>query len=159
MVASGLLLTAGEVRWVVGVTQRELAYWDEIGLVKPHGREASGTGSRRLYTLVDVVHLKIIKRLRQAGVSLQRIRASFQMLADLPDEPAPLVELQVLTDGSRILVERSDAGVVDATRPQFFLRLPIAELLGEVDEAVGLGMTSSSDALLGRLTPTHERNR
>lgn len=79
-----------------------------------------------------MVHLKIVRRLRQAGLPLQRIRVSLSNLAELADEPAPLAELQVLTDGVRILMERSDDQLLDVVAGQFSLRLPIAELLDEV---------------------------
>ena len=132
------LFTSGEVRSIVGLTQRQLAYWDDPGLARPHGRTAQGRGSRRLYTLLDVVQLKLILRLRQAGLSLQKIRRALLNLSDLVDEPAPLNELEVVTDGHRILVRRSNDQLIDPLARQYVLRLPLADLLAEVEEQVAL---------------------
>ena len=130
------LFTSGEVQKIVGLTQRRLAYWDDPTLVRPQGRPARGSGSRRLYTLLDVVQLKLILRLRQAGLSLQKIRRALLNLSDLVDEPAPLAELEVVSDGHRILVRRSDERLIDPLGRQFVLRLPLADLLAEIEQKV-----------------------
>lgn len=130
------LFTSGEVQKIVGLTQRKLAYWDDPTLVRPQGRPARGSGSRRLYTLLDVVQLKLILRLRQAGLSLQKIRRALLNLADLVDEPATLTELEVVSDGHRILVRRSDEQFKDPLGRQYVLRLPLADLLDEIGQRV-----------------------
>ena len=130
------LFTAGEVQKIVGLTQRKLGYWDDPALVRPHGRPAQGSGSRRLYTLLDVVRLKLILRLRQAGLSLQKIRRALIALSDLSDEPAPLAELEVVTDGQRILIGKSNEQLLDPLARQYFLRLPLADLLDEIEKQV-----------------------
>lgn len=130
------LFTSGEVQSIVGLTQRQLGYWDDSSLARPHGRQAAGSGSRRLYTFFDVLQLKLIFRLRQAGLSLRRIRHALANLSDLVDEPAPLAELEIVSDGRRILVRRSDELVLDPVAKQFVLRLPLSELLLEIDKRV-----------------------
>lgn len=62
------------VATIVGITYRMLDHWTSTGLVTPSVRDAEGSGSQRLYGFDDIVQLKVIKRLRDAGVSLQRIR-------------------------------------------------------------------------------------
>ena len=133
------LFTSGEVQKIVGLTQRRLGYWDDPALARPHGRPAQGSGSRRLYTLLDVVQLKLILRLRQAGLSLQKIRRALLSLSDLVDEPAPLTELEVVTDGHRILIRRSNEQLLDPLARQYVLRLPLADLLAEIDKKVASG--------------------
>ena len=88
--------------------------------------------------MLDVVQLKLILRLRQAGLSLQKIRRALLNLSDLVDEPAPLTELEVVTDGHRILVRRSNDQLLDPLARQYVLRLPLADLLAEVEEQVAL---------------------
>lgn len=133
------LFTSGEVRRIVGLTQRKLTYWDDPTLVRPQGRPARGSGSRRLYTLLDVVQLKLILRLREAGLSLQKIRRALLNLSDLVDEPAPLSELEIVSDGHRILVRRSDDQLIDPLDKQYVLRLPLADLLVEIERKVASG--------------------
>ncbi len=130
------LFMSGEVQKIVGLTQRQLAYWDDPTLVRPQGRPACGSGSRRLYTLLDVVQLKLILRLRQAGLSLQKIRRALLNLSDLVDEPAPFAELEVVSDGHRILVRKSDVRLIDSGGRQCVLRLQLADLLAEIEQKV-----------------------
>ena len=59
---------------LVGISYRQLDYWARTGLVTPSVRPADGSGSQRLYSFEDLVELRIIKRLLDAGISLQRIR-------------------------------------------------------------------------------------
>ena len=59
---------------VVGITYRQLDYWARTGLVAPSIRSAAGSGSQRLYSFKDMLVLKVVKRLLDAGVSLQNIR-------------------------------------------------------------------------------------
>lgn len=135
-VESPRLYTSGEVQRLVGVSQQTLTYWNQSLLIKPHGRAAAGRGSRRLYTTLDVVQLKLIRRLRDVGVSLQKTRGALAFLANMSDEPAPLAELEVLTDGRRILVRRSNDSLVDPLTGQLVLRLPLIHLLTEVREGI-----------------------
>jgi DNA-binding transcriptional MerR regulator len=131
-----VVFTSGEVRRLVGATQRQLSYWDVSTLASPHGRGAQGSGSRRLYTLLDVLELKLIRRLREAGLSLQKIRQALIILYELSDDPAPLAELDVLTDGHRVLIRRSDEQLLDPLAQQFVLRFPLADLLAEIQAQV-----------------------
>lgn len=133
---SAAVFTSGEVQKLIGLTQRQLTYWDMSTLVRPHGRGAQGRGSRRLYTLSDVLQLKLIRRLQEAGLSLQKVRQALTNLSDQADEPAPLAELEVLTDGHRILIKRSDERLVDPVAQQFVLRFPFADLLAEIQEQI-----------------------
>ena len=52
-----------------GITYRQLDYWARTGLVVPSVRDASGSGTQRLYSFRDIVVLKVVKRLLDAGVS------------------------------------------------------------------------------------------
>ena len=63
-----------------GITYRQLDYWARTGLLEPSIRNAAGSGSARLYGFQDILVLKIIKRLLDAGVSLQNIRTAVEHL-------------------------------------------------------------------------------
>ena len=64
-----------------GITYRQLDYWARTGLVVPSVRDASGSGTQRLYSFRDLVVLKVVKRLLDAGVSLQNIRGAIEHAA------------------------------------------------------------------------------
>ena len=59
-----------------GITYRQLDYWARTGLVEPTVRGATGSGTQRLYCFRDILLLKVIKRLLDAGISLQQIRTA-----------------------------------------------------------------------------------
>ncbi|MGP4111809.1 MerR family transcriptional regulator [Streptomyces sp. 4N509B] len=82
-----------------GITYRQLDYWARTGLVQPSIRPAHAT-SQRLYSLRDVVVLKVVKRLLDAGVSLQSIRTAVRALQGA--QPRELVGLTLMSDGAAV---------------------------------------------------------
>ena len=68
---------APQVCNLVGITYRQLDYWARTGLITPSLQQATGSGSQRLYTFQDVVQLKVVKRLLDAGMSLKKIRLGY----------------------------------------------------------------------------------
>ncbi|HYT25629.1 MAG TPA: MerR family transcriptional regulator [Actinomycetota bacterium] len=97
---------------LVGISYRQLDYWTRTGLVTPSVRAADGSGSHRLYSFGDLVELRIIKRLLDAGISLQRIR---EAIGYLRDESAgrPLTDVTLISDGRRIYACHSGEEVID----------------------------------------------
>jgi DNA-binding transcriptional MerR regulator len=97
---------------LVGISYRQLDYWARTGLVTPSVRAADGSGSQRLYGFTDLVELRIIKRLLDAGVSLQRIREAIRYLRR---EAAgnPLTDITLMSDGERIYACHSGEEVID----------------------------------------------
>ena len=53
---------------VVGISYRQLDYWARTDLVRPSLCDASGSGSRRLYSYRDLLELRVIKSLLDAGI-------------------------------------------------------------------------------------------
>mgnify|MGYP000101842725 FL=1 len=56
---------------IVGITYRQLDYWARTDLVRPSLTDASGSGSRRQYSYRDLLELKVIKSLLDAGIKLK----------------------------------------------------------------------------------------
>lgn len=98
---------------LVGITYRQLDYWARTGLITPSVQEAAGSGSQRLYSFTDVVQLKVIKRLRDAGMSLPKIRAAMEALSAQLGSNTPLSDITVLVDGSTIIAAKSPNEVYD----------------------------------------------
>ena len=65
---------------IVGITYRQLDYWARTDLVRPSVNDAAGSGTQRLYSYRDLVALKVIKSLLDAGVSLQAARKAIDYL-------------------------------------------------------------------------------
>ncbi|MFG1780147.1 MerR family transcriptional regulator [Micromonospora sp. NPDC049051] len=95
----------------VGISYRQLDYWARTGLVVPGVRDASGSGTQRLYSFRDLVVLKVVKRLLDAGVSLQNIRKAIEALRSRG--VADLAGITLISDGTTVYECRSPEEVVD----------------------------------------------
>jgi len=101
---------------LVGITYRQLDYWARTDLIRPSVQGARGSGSQRLYSFTDIVQLKVIKRLLDAGMSLKRIRTAVGILADQLESDQPLADVTLLSDGASIYAAHSPDEVVDVFR-------------------------------------------
>jgi DNA-binding transcriptional MerR regulator len=99
---------------IVGITYRQLDYWTRTGLVVPSLQEAKGSGTQRLYSFNDLLQLKVIKNLTEAGASLQKVRQAIDYVRDnLSDDWS---RVTILADGAGVYACTSDAEVVDLLR-------------------------------------------
>ncbi|MFC5678645.1 MerR family transcriptional regulator [Aeromicrobium endophyticum] len=94
-----------------GITYRQLDYWARTGLVEPTVRSATGSGTQRLYSFKDILLLKIIKRLLDAGVSLQQIRVAIDHLRVRGTDD--LTQVTLMSDGASVYECRSADEVID----------------------------------------------
>lgn len=94
-----------------GITYRQLDYWARTGLVEPGIRQATGSGTQRLYGFRDVLVLKIVKRLLDTGVSLQQIRVAVQHLRDRGIDD--LAQITLMSDGASVYECTSADEVID----------------------------------------------
>ena len=101
---------------LVGISYRQLDYWARTDLIKPSVQDARGSGSQRLYSFPDVVQLKVIKRLLDAGMSLKKIRQAVEILRQQLRSERPLADVTLLSDGSTIYAATSADEVVDVFR-------------------------------------------
>src|SRR5438105_8631373 len=99
-----------EVCKAVGISYRQLDYWARTGLVTPSIREAGGSGTQRLYSFQDMLVLRVIKKLLDAGVGLQQIRKAVDYLRE---SKQPLHSVTLMSDGNRIYAPESPEAVID----------------------------------------------
>jgi DNA-binding transcriptional MerR regulator len=97
-----------------GITYRQLDYWARTDLVVPTIRSATGSGSQRLYSFKDILVLKVVKRLLDAGVSLQNIRVAVDALRLRGVDD--LAQVTLLSDGTSVYECTSSEEVVDLLR-------------------------------------------
>ena len=94
--------TPKEVAKLIGISYRQIQYWDKTSFIKPSYRRR---GKYRLYTFSDLIQLKVAKVLREVSFSIQRLRKVIKSLKSLlPQVNHPLVDLTFLIEGERILV-------------------------------------------------------
>ena len=96
---------------IVGITYRQLDYWARTGLVEPTVRGATGSGTQRLYSFRDILLLKVIKRLLDAGISLQQIRTAVQHLRNRGTDD--LTRVTLMSDGASVYECTSNDEIID----------------------------------------------
>ncbi|MFQ5947924.1 MAG: MerR family transcriptional regulator [Acidimicrobiia bacterium] len=125
---------APQVCKIVGITYRQLDYWARTDLLTPSLRSASGSGSQRLYAFSDIVQLRVIKRLLDAGMSLTKIRQAMEILGEQFQSDAPLRDVTLLSDGVTIYAAHSPDEVVDVfRRGQGVFGIAVAPVEAEVE--------------------------
>lgn len=143
-----------EVCSLVGITYRQLDYWARTGLLRPSITDATGSGSQRRYSYGDVLELKVIKRLLDAGLKLQQARQAVECLrGDLGGE---LASAQLVLAGSRSVLAHSNGEVVDllAGGQGVFNILPLSSVVSELDAAiVGIADREGQPATTGSEVP------
>jgi DNA-binding transcriptional MerR regulator len=123
------LYRVGDVAEIIGISRRQLQYWDETDLVRP---EARTPGGHARYAFEDLVALKTAKRLIDAGVSVQRIRKSIRALRELlPAVQRPLAEVVLVATGDVVLAFK-DGTAFDAVSGQEWV-FEIAQFQREVE--------------------------
>jgi DNA-binding transcriptional MerR regulator len=92
---------------IVGITYRQLDYWARTDLVRPSVADAQGSGSRRRYSYRDLLELKAIKNLLDAGIKLESVREAFHYLRDHLGEDVTTVNL-VISGNRSVLVHTGE---------------------------------------------------
>jgi DNA-binding transcriptional MerR regulator len=118
---------------IVGITYRQLDYWARTDLVRPSLTDASGSGSRRMYSYRDLLELRVIKSLLDAGIRLEAVRQAFSYLRQHVDVDIAAAHLVisghdvVLCDGDTLIdvLRRAGQGVLNV--------LPIGGVKLELD--------------------------
>ena len=121
---------------IVGISYRQLDYWARTDLVRPSLADARGSGTQRSYSYRDLVRLKVIKNLLDAGVKLQTARTAIDYLReDLGDDWATA---NLVLDGTNSVLVRTDDMLIDVVRRgQGVLNIvPLAHVMEELDAGV-----------------------
>jgi tetratricopeptide (TPR) repeat protein len=112
-----------DVQRVLGLTGKQLEYWDRLCLVCPQKEQGN-----RFYDFRDLISLRTVKQLVENGVPAGRLRRSLAALREkLANVHAPLSELRVLSDGKDVVVE-SEGARLEPLSGQFVLNFETREL-------------------------------
>jgi predicted RNase H-like HicB family nuclease len=115
---------------LTGLSRMQLDHWAKSGIVRP-SKAGGGKGTRNEYSFKDLVQLKVAKRLRDEGISLQKIRKSLAYLRkNFPEVEAPLAALHFLTNGTDLFVLTRDPKVIlNTLRGQYVFSLALGHLI------------------------------
>jgi len=106
---------------IVGISYRQLDYWARTDLVRPSLTDAKGSGSRRAYSYRDLLELRVIKSLLDAGIKLESVRTAFEYLRKHVDTDIASAHLVIsgsdviLCDGENLIdvMRRGGQGVLN----------------------------------------------
>lgn len=121
---------------IVGITYRQLDYWARTDLVRPSVADARGSGTHRLYSFRDLVELKVIRHLLDAGISLRTARKAILYLrGNLGEE---LASASLVLNGATSLLVRSGEELIDLLRRgQGVLNIvPLAGMIEELENRI-----------------------
>jgi DNA-binding transcriptional MerR regulator len=121
---------------IVGITYRQLDYWARTDLIRPSMSDAAGSGSRRQYTYRNLLELKVIKSLLDAGIKLESVRKVFVYLRDKMDVEITSAHLVIsgsdvmLCEGSELVdvMRRAGQGVLNV--------LPLGGVKDDLDTTI-----------------------
>lgn len=121
---------------IVGITYRQLDYWARTDLVRPSLSDASGSGSRRRYSYTDLLELRVIRSLLDAGIRLENVREVFTYLRE--NLGTDISSASLVIQGSTSVLIRSDGELIDLVRRgQGVLNiLPLGGVLEEMDARI-----------------------
>ena len=101
---------AGQAARLSGVPYRTLDYWGRSGFFRPSVLDASGKGTDRLYSLHDLVALRVANLLRSQGMGLERLRAVVVELRGCPDLASPASKRTLIGDETRQWAQHASDG-------------------------------------------------
>jgi DNA-binding transcriptional MerR regulator len=106
---------------VVGITYRQLDYWARTDLIRPSMSDAAGSGSRRLYSYSDLVELRVIKTLLDAGIKLESVREVFRYLREHLSED--IASAHLVINGTTVVLCQGDELIDVVNRGQGVLNV------------------------------------
>ena len=137
------LFDEGEIAKLVGISESQVRYWSRTGLIPPAGRQ----GGKALFDFKALVAFRTVRRLREEGISVRRIRGYMEALKRMmPDVDQPLAEVSVSVVGRGVVFSRE--GVRIDPRGQLILdfsprgETPVARIPSDSSEELffqGLG--------------------
>jgi DNA-binding transcriptional MerR regulator len=121
--------TVAQAARLTGNTAAQLRSWERLGLVAP------GAGDPERYSFRDLVALRVVASLLDAGLSLARIRRALGYLVEAGED---IAALSLVTDGESVWACRDDGQVLDALRHgQLAFFVAVDRMAAEVQAEVG----------------------
>jgi DNA-binding transcriptional MerR regulator len=121
--------TPDQAARLAGCTTTQLESWARAELVVPRPSDADGP-----YAFRDLVALRMVRSLLDAGLSLARVRRALAEISRGGDE---LAELRIVTDGDQVWACHDDGQILDALHHgQLALFVSVDRLAADVEADV-----------------------
>ena len=120
---------------IVGITYRQIDYWARTDLIRPSSCDAAGSGSRRSYSYRDLLELRVIKTLLDAGIKLESVRDVFKYLRNHVE--SEIAAAHIVISGQSVVLCQGDQLVDVLRNGQGVLNvLPLAGVKDQVDSQI-----------------------
>jgi DNA-binding transcriptional MerR regulator len=127
---------------IVGITYRQLDYWTRTGLIRPSLTDAAGSGTRRQYSYRDLLELRVIKNLLDAGIKLEAVREVFSYLRE--HVTSDITAAHIVISGNSVMLCEDDQLIDVLKKGQGVLNvLAMANVKDEVDTQLGASAPSN----------------
>ena len=128
-------ISGSQAAQIAGITYRQLDYWARTNLIRPSLTDAKGSGSRRSYVYRDLLELKVIKQLLDAGIKLESVREVFNYLRSHVD--TDIAAAHIVISGKAVVLCQGDQLVDVVRNGQGVLNvLPLANIKSDVDAMI-----------------------
>ena len=120
---------------IVGISYRQIDYWARTDLIRPSSCDAAGSGSRRIYSYRDLLELRVIKTLLDAGIKLESVRDVFKYLRNHVE--SEIAAAHIVISGQSVVLCQGDQLVDVLRNGQGVLNvLPLAGVKDQVDSQI-----------------------
>ena len=139
--------TGPQVCKIVGISYRQLDHWTTTKLIKASLRNLKGSGHHREYSFEDLLKVKIIKNLRNGGISLQKIRIALKALQKILDTGVSFSDVTVVSDGQSIYASKNENDFIDILKKgQAVFGISLGPVHEEIEQQV-INLWPSKDRL------------
>ncbi len=105
--------TGPEVCKITDISYRQLDHWTTTKLINASIRNIKGSGFHRIYSFNDIVLVKLVNKLRSAGISLQKIRIALKNVNKILGKNSKISDVSIFSDGSSIYVLTDNDQMID----------------------------------------------
>jgi len=123
---------------LTGLTYKQLDYYDRTKFLSPSINKALGYGTKRLYSFNDLLKLKVVKNLLDAGVGLQKIRKTKKYLEMTGNGDDDFLKVTLISDGNTVFACYSDQEIIDTLNSgQAVFGIALEKVYKKLKEDVG----------------------
>ena len=127
------LYTTSQLVKLVGITPRQVHYWDKTNLLKP-SFSPSGKRTVKYYSFINFVECRAVKSMLEQGISVQSVRKTLNFLRDsYPDLRNHFSEFKLITNGKDIFVIDKDGKGLKSPSGQLVMIIPFGDYYKEVE--------------------------
>ncbi len=142
---------------LTGCTRSQLRRWEKTGVFAPS--LVSGDGGRAAYSFLDLVELRALKRMLDAGIGVRKVRRTLDFLREELRMERPLAQCSLVTDGSTVFRICEDTGQVMDTlkKGQLVFAVALGDIAAEISCRIR-ELQRDREEFISRLLQTDEHS-